>query len=299
MDWEVGLSVQRQVVPRMSLEVGWHRRWIDKWTLINNVANSYDDFQPYWVASPADSRLGVASGRVIDDQWNIIPSKFGLMQNETVLENNIEGADRKNWWNGVDVNVNARLANGLTIRGGAVLSTSGDDYCTYKDLGYYGTGIVEGPSHRNCRSVSPWQPEYRALGTYTIPRIDVQVAGTLTSRPGPQKVANYQYFASEIAQTLGRLPSGAAGPTSTTTINLFNNNEEFYPQITIVDLRVGKILRMGRLRANVALDVYNSLNASTGQTYNATYSRTNPALWGTPTLILPARFAKVGVQLDF
>jgi hypothetical protein len=53
------------------------------------------------------------------------------------------------------------------------------------------------------------------------------------------------------------------------------------------------------MRANVALDVYNSLNASTGQTYNATYSRTNPALWGTPTLILPARFAKVGVQLDF
>ena len=147
--------------------------------------------------------------------------------------------------------------------------------------------------------MSPWQPEYRALGTYTIPKIEVQVAGTLTSRPGPQKVANYQYLASEIAQTLGRLPSGAAGPTSTTTINLFNNNEEFYPQITIVDLRVGKIIRMGRMRANVALDVYNSLNASTGQTYNATYSRTNPALWGTPTLILPARFAKVGVQLDF
>jgi len=58
-------------------------------------------------------------------------------------------------------------------------------------------------------------------------------------------------------------------------------------------------VRMGRTRANIALDVYNSLNASTGQTYNATYSRTSPALWGTPTLILPARFAKVGVQFDF
>ncbi len=299
MDWELGASVQRQVFTRMSVEVGWHRRWIDKWTLINNVANTYADFQPYWVTGPADSRLGAASGRVIDDQWNIIPSKFGLMQNETVLENNIEGANRKNWWNGVDLNVNARLANGLTLRGGAVFSTSGDDYCTYKDLGYYGTGIVEGPSHRNCRSTSPWQPEYRALGTYTVPRIDVQVAGTLTSRPGPTKVANYQFLASEIAQTLGRLPSGSAGPTSTTTINLFNNNEEFYPQITIVDLRVGKIVRMGRTRANIALDVYNSLNASTGQAYNATYSRTSPALWGTPTLILPARFAKVGVQFDF
>ena len=166
MDWELGVSVQRQIVPRMSMEVGWHRRWIDKWTLINNVANSYADFEPYSVAAPVNPRLGAASGRTIDDLWNIIPSKFGLMQNETVLENNIEGADRKNWWNGVDINVNARLLNGLALRGGAVFSTSGDDYCTYKDLGYYGTGIVEGPSHRNCRSVTPWQPEYKALGTY-------------------------------------------------------------------------------------------------------------------------------------
>ena len=299
MDWELGASVQRQIVPRMSIEVGWHRRWIDKWTLINNVANSYADFQPYSVTAPVDPRLGSASGRTIDDQWNIVPSKFGLMQNETVLENNIPGANRKSWRNGADINVNTRLLNGLALRGGAVFSTSGDDYCTYKDLGFYGTGIVEGPSHRNCRSVSRWQAEYKALGTYTIPRIDVQVAGTLTSRPGPQKVANYQFLASEIALTLGRLPSGAAGPTSTTQINLFDSNEEFYPQITIVDLRVGKIVRVGRMRANVMVDVYNSLNASTGQTYNATYSRTNPALWGTPTLILPARFAKVGVQLDF
>ena len=98
---------------------------------------------------------------------------------------------------------------------------------------------------------------------------------------------------------MGRLPSGAAGPTSTTPINLFDSNEEFYPQITIVDLRVGKIVRVGRMRANLMIDVHNSLNANTGQTYSATYARTNPALWGTPTLILPARFAKVGVQLDF
>ncbi|HEY6509914.1 MAG TPA: hypothetical protein VIY56_17950, partial [Vicinamibacterales bacterium] len=119
------------------------------------------------------------------------------------------------------------------------------------------------------------------------------------------KVATVQYTAAEIAQTLGRLPSGAAGPTATTPINVFDNNEEYFPQITSVDLRVGKILRAGRVRANIALDVYNLLNASTGQTYNTIYTRGTPAnpnaplLWGTPTLILPARFAKIGLQLDF
>jgi hypothetical protein len=78
-----------------------------------------------------------------------------------------------------------------------------------------------------------------------------------------------------------------------------NNLEAYYPQITVVDLRVGKILRYGGTRLNLSLDVFNALNASTGQTYNATYSRTSPELWGTPTLILPARFAKISAQFDF
>jgi hypothetical protein len=53
------------------------------------------------------------------------------------------------------------------------------------------------------------------------------------------------------------------------------------------------------MRANIGVDVYNLLNANTGQTYNNTYSVATPDRWGTPTLIMPARFAKVGVQLDF
>jgi hypothetical protein len=191
------------------------------------------------------------------------------------------------------------------MRGGVVLSQSGDDYCSYVENQYYGTGIPEGPTRRNCRVVTPWRPEFKGLGSYVVPKIDVQLAATLTSRSGPPKVATIQYTAAEIAETLGRLPSGAAGPTAITAINVFNNNEEYFPQITSVDLRVGKIVRAGRLRANIALDVYNLLNASTGQTYNTIFTRptaTNPnapLLWGSPTLILPARFAKIGLQLEF
>lgn len=305
MDWQIGTSIQRQVLPGMSVEVGYHNRWIDKWTLIKNTLNSHADFQPYSVTAPVDARLGSASGRVVGDLWNIIPAKFGQINNNTFLENNVEGTNRKNWWNGVDFNVNARMRNGLTLRGGAVVFSSGDDYCSYIENQYYGTGILEGPSRRNCRVVTPWQKEFKGLASYVVPKVDVQVAATLTSRPGPAKVATIQFTAAEIAQTLGRFPSGAAGATATTGINVFNNNEEYFPQITSMDLRVGKLVRTGRFRANLTLDVYNLLNASTGQTYTTIYTRataTNPdapRLWGTPTLILPARFAKVGIQLDF
>ncbi|MEP7309824.1 MAG: carboxypeptidase regulatory-like domain-containing protein [Acidobacteriota bacterium] len=296
MDWELGASVQRQILSGMSVEVGWHRRWIDKWTLIKNTLNAPSDFDVYSITAPVDPALGVASGRVIGDLWNVSPQKFGQINNQTILEDNIPGIDRKNWWNGVDLNVNARFKSGLTLRGGAVLSTAGDDWCTYVENGYYGTGIPEGPSRRNCRTVTPVLSEYKGLGTYTIPRIDVQVAGTLTSRNGPAKSAVLQVPATEIAQTLGRAPSGSV---QTIGINLFETNESFFDQITIVDLRVGKIVKFGRRRLNVGVDIYNALNSSTGQTFSTTYSVTTPALWGQPTQILPARFAKIGVQFDF
>ena len=295
MDWQLGASVQREILSGMSVEVGWHKRWADKWTLVKNTLNSHADFDPYSVTAPTDPRLGVASGRLVDDLWNISPAKFGQVNNQTILENNIPGVNRRNWWQGVDLNVNARLGD-LTLRGGAVFSTAGDDWCTYIENGYYGTGIPEGPSLRNCNTVTPIQQEYKGLGSYTIPKIAMQVAGTFTSRPGPGKSATVQYPAAEIAKTLGRLPSGNA---QTISVNLFETNEEFYPSIATLDLRVAKLIRWGRMRANLGIDIYNALNSSTGQTYNGTYSLTNPALWGTPTLIMPARFAKLGAQIDF
>ena len=299
MDWQLGASVQHQIADGLSIEVGWHRRWADKWTLVESLERSSADFQEYSVMAPVDARLGDVSGRLVGDLWDVVPSKVSLTSNFTRLENNVPGVDRRNWWNGGDVNVNARLRGGLTVRGGVTVWTAGDDWCTYIENGFYGTGIPEGPGMRNCYTVSPVQAEYKALGTYTIPKVDVQVAATLTSRPGPPKAANVAYRADVIDDTLGRFPSSAASAASTTTINLFETNEAFYPRISVVDMRLAKIFRFGRMRANVGADVYNLFNANTGQTYNNTYSVATPDRWATPTLILPARFAKIGVQIDF
>jgi hypothetical protein len=54
-------------------------------------------------------------------------------------------------------------------------------------------------------------------------------------------------------------------------------------------------LRFGRTRANVGVDLYNALNSSVVQNSNSTFGRN----WLTPTLVMPARFAKVSAQIDF
>ena len=49
-----------------------------------------------------------------------------------------------------------------------------------------------------------------ALATYTIPKVDMQVSGTLASSPGIPLRADYTYSATQAAAFAGRPLSGAA-----------------------------------------------------------------------------------------
>ena len=58
-----------------------------------------------------------------------------------------------------------------------------------------------------------------------------------------------------------------------------------------------KILRFGKTRANVGVDIFNVLNAAAALSYNQAFIAGGP--WLTPTSILSARFAKISAQFDF
>jgi hypothetical protein len=60
-------------------------------------------------------------------------------------------------------------------------------------------------------------------------------------------------------------------------------------------MRVAKLLKFGRTRANVGIDVYNLLNSNVPLTYVTVYGPT----WGRPNSVLDARFAKLSAQIDF
>jgi hypothetical protein len=55
-DWSLGVSVQQQLLERMSIEVGYYRRWFDGFTLNDNLALAPADLTPYTVDAPLDSR---------------------------------------------------------------------------------------------------------------------------------------------------------------------------------------------------------------------------------------------------
>jgi hypothetical protein len=132
------------------------------------------------------------------------------------------------------------------------------------------------------------------LAAYTIPRIDVSVSGTFRSDPGLPLAANYAVPASVLTEALGRPP---AGGVPNIAINLVEPGDAFGDRVNEVDLRVAKVLRLGKTRANVGIDLYNMFNSSAVLSYNQTFVPNGP--WLQPLLVLTPRFVKFTAQLDF
>lgn len=109
--------------------------------------------------------------------------------------------------------------------------------------------------------------------------------------PGPEITANYVAANAVVAPTLGRPLSGGA---SNVTVNIVEPRTMYGERSNQLDMRIGKILKYGRTRATISVDLYNALNSNTVLIQNNQF-----ASWQRPEQILPARFAKVVLQFNY
>jgi hypothetical protein len=81
-------------------------------------------------------------------------------------------------------------------------------------------------------------------------------------------------------------------------MNLVTPGTLYGDRINELDLRFTKVLKFGRTRTKISLDMYNALNSAPILTYNQTY---NPltTTWLAPTSVLAARVMKIGASMDF
>jgi len=122
----------------------------------------------------------------------------------------------------------------------------------------------------------------------------VLLSGTFRSEQGTPLAANWVVSSAEAAKTLGRPLSGGA---PNVTVNLIEPGTVWSDRVNVFDLRVAKIVRVGKTRTNVGVDVYNLLNSSAVLSYNTSYNPTGN--WLVPTTVLTARFAKISASVDF
>ena len=92
-----------------------------------------------------------------------------------------------------------------------------------------------------------WLTQIKFLGSYTIPKIDVQLGGSFQSIPGIEYAASYAAPNTDLARPvsqggLGRLPTGgvAAGITN---LNIIQPGGTYGPRFNQIDLRLGKNMR--------------------------------------------------------
>jgi hypothetical protein len=56
-DWQFGINVQQELLPRVSLDFGYNRRWWDGFTVTDNTLRTHADYQAWTITAPADPRL--------------------------------------------------------------------------------------------------------------------------------------------------------------------------------------------------------------------------------------------------
>lgn len=315
-NWEFSAGVQHELFPRTSIDVAYFRRAYQNFVVTDNRAVSASDFDRFSITAPADPRLPGGGGYTLSGLYDLKPASFGRAADNFVTLSKHYG-EQVERWQGVDVNLNMRPQAGLLLQGGLSTGSTLTDICGVAEqlpeilLGTTVTATtpqVLAVSTGNaasiaaaianqwipaqyCHQESPFLTNVKFAGSYTVPRLDVLVSGTFRSVPGPEIYANYVATNAVIAPSLGRNLSGTAANLPVTIVE---PGTLYGERLNQVDLRVGKILRFGRTKTSLNLDVYNVFNVNTVLTVNNAF-----ATWQRPTSILLARFAKVGMQIDF
>lgn len=282
------VGVQHEIVPRVALDVSYFRRWEGNFGVTDNRAVDASDFDAYSLVNPTDFPGATiplpdgSAGRQTDGFYDVKPEKFGQVDNYVTLARKF--GDQSLVWNGVDVTINARASNGMILQGGISTGRQTSDNCDLESK----LPEIAGPY---CRVEDSFQTQVKFLGSYLIPKIDLQFAATFQNNPGPNISAFYFVPASNIVGLNRPLSSGAG----TVFHNMTLPNSNYGDRVTQLDLRMSKIFRMGGSRISVNFDLANLFNRTDILGVSTTYG----AAWQTPTAIIDPRLFKFGVQFDY
>jgi hypothetical protein len=299
--WQTGVSVDREISSNLAVSAGYYHTTYGNFYVLDNTLISPTDFSQYCVTAPTDPRLPASiSGQQICGLYDLNADKFG--QNRSIVTLSSNYGNQSETYDGVDASVNARLKT-LTVTGGWNIGNgvqtgilAGGTAGSHQNNCF----VVDSPQQLyNCDIQVPFQSRVKFSASYLLP-YDVQLATVVQSSPGPTYNATVTYTAAQIQPSLGRPLSGGI---ATVNVNVVPPFSQFGDRLNQVDLRGGKIFRMGRKRIQANLDLYNLFNASSVVNYTATYgtfgSATAGSIFRQPTQILDGRLVKFSFQLDF
>jgi len=298
-DWQFGVSVQQEIAPRTSLEVGFNRRWFGNFFVFDNINLQASDFQSLTLAAPSNPNLPGGGGNQVT--YNVV--KAGV--NTTNIQDRYTFAsdygDWTNHWSGVDITVNSRLRNGFTLSFGTSTGRAVTDNCgvaakvpellnpALTNPSPFTTNVYQ--LANSCHKEESWQTQARGFALYTIPHVDVLVSGILRFQPN----SSFGFGATPEGNSTG-LSANYTTPAGQ-TVNLLPPGQVFGPRINQIDARFAKILNFSSKRLEVSVDFFNLTNDNTATGFQQNYGDGSGYL--VPQMILNARAAKFNVTFDF
>ena len=286
-NWEYSVSLQHEIVPKVSVTAAYFRRRFYNLRVNDNLNLSPSDWNPFKIVGPSDPRFPTGGGETIT-MYSVNDNKLGSATDTMVTFSTAN----TNIYNGFEVSANARFSKGLLFAG---LTTERSETLNC-DGSTGGTTTRDNPNGlRFCDNVPPFRSLFKGSASYTLP-YGVQLSGSYSAKPGPSVSANYT-VTSALA---GRTIFGSITRTPTISVNLIEPNTLFLDYQNQLDGRVAKTFKWGRIRAQGFVDVFNVFNTGTVTSVNTTYG-SDPAtrVWLNPTAILTGRTFRFGTQWDF
>jgi hypothetical protein len=288
-NWEMSTEIQHQLTAAIALNGGYYRNWFGNQSVTDNRLVAREDYSPYCVKAPRDSRLPGGGGYDVCGLFDVSLAKFGLVNNVVSQASTFGKQSQVNQF--LTMGLNTRFRSGIRLGGGIDTGRSVTDSCF----------VVDSPQQLlNCHIVTPFgaQTQLKLNGSYPLPG-SIVVSGIYQNISGPQITASYAANNTEIAPTLGRNLSacGTRTPcTATATIPLIMPGTMREPRITRLDMRVTKYINLTtRMRLQANIDVYNAFNSSSILTIGTAYG----SRWRQPTAIVDPRIVQFSAQLTF
>jgi hypothetical protein len=296
-DYQTEITLQQEVLPRVSAEFSYIHRTFHGFMVTDALGRNFQtDWVNYTIDAPLDDRLPGGGGYPITVY---LPNTTAATQNNLKREKNVssDGKERDAYYDGFNFNVNARMDNGLFLSVGTQTGRRVDDRCNV--VTNFNNGNT-GPNPRDCKSFDPFQTTIRGLGSYTIPKIDVLISATLRSQAPLELGANWVVPNTTVRTLLGgTLPPGLLA-TGNSTIDLTDSEHQLYAgnRRTQVDMRFAKVVRLGRTRTDVGVDLWNVFNTNYATGYEDSFV-VGSDTWATPETIYPPRFVRLNFTVSF
>jgi hypothetical protein len=301
------LGVSHEVLPGVSFTAEWFHTDFKNLIARNNMARSASDYTPVTVYSPVD-------GSEIT-YYNISSAKVSAVQN---VDSNDPDMQRR--YNGIELNVNARLPHGARIFGGSATERIITNSCSAAAHDPNLLRFCDGSQNG-----IPWQTSLKFAGTYPLPWFGIALSGAYQGLAGGALgTAPIQYgvFTAgtgfdqpngrgtfwQVTPTLnyaanckGNCTPGARVipglTTSTASVALVAPGTEFTPRVNQVDFGLSKMVTYRTMRITPKLDLFNALNSDQYTAVSST--QFNAASYLQPSVVLQGRIVRVGVDVKW